>query len=134
MKITERKIIEWFLRIAMSTGLLSAVADRFGLWSKELSAWGNWEQFIEYTQKLNPWVPSDFIQIVGGLETFLEIVFAIALLTHLKTSLLAKGTGFLLLAFGISMALFLNIKAPFDYSVFMGSAAAFALSYMTKKQ
>lgn len=133
MNITEYKITEWFLRIALSIGLLSAVADRFGIWSKELSVWGDWESFIAYTQKLNPWVPSQLINIVGGLATFLEIVFAVALLTNFKTSLIAKGTGFLLLIFGLSMAFFLNIKAPLDYSVFMGSASAFALSLMTKK-
>ncbi len=54
MKTTEQKIVEWFLRIALSLGFLSAVADRFGLWGKEVSAWGNWENFIAYTQKLNP--------------------------------------------------------------------------------
>lgn len=133
MKLAEKKVIEWFLRIALSTGFLSAVADRFGLWSKELSAWGNWGEFIAYTQKLNPWVPNSLINIVGGLATFLEVSFAIALLTNFKTSLIAKGSGFLLLIFGLSMAFFLNIKAPLDYSVFMGSASAFALSYLTKK-
>ncbi len=133
MKITEQKIVEWFLRIALSVGLLSAVADRFGLWSKELSAWGNWEIFIAYTQKLNLWVPHSLINIVGGLSTFLEVAFAICLLTNFKTSIIAKGTGFLLLAFGLSMAFFINIKAPLDYSVFIGSASAFALSFLAKK-
>lgn len=133
MKITEQKIVEWFLRITLSLGLFSAVADRFGLWSKELSAWGNWDNFIAYTQKLNPWVPNFAINIVGGLATFLEVIFAIGLLTNLKTSLVAKGTGFLLLLFGLAMTFSLNVKVPLDYSVFVGAAGAFALSLMTKK-
>lgn len=132
MKITEQKIVEWFLRVALSVGLLSAVADRFGLWSKELAAWGNWDSFIAYTQKLNPWVPASFINMVGGLATFLEIAFAIGLLLNFKTALVAKGTGFLLLIFALSMACSLNIKAPLDYSVFIGSASAFALSCLIK--
>lgn len=133
MKITEQKLTEWFLRIALSTGLLSAVADRFGLWSKELSVWGNWDSFIAYTQTLNPWIPGSFIHYVGGLATFLEVVFAIGLLTNFKTSLIAKGTGLLLLTFGLAMTFAINIKTPLDYSVFIGAAGAFALSFITKK-
>lgn len=132
MKSVEQKIVEWFLRIALSIGMFSAVADRFGLWSKELSAWGNWESFVAYTHQLNPWISSSFIEIVAGIATFLEIVFAIGLLIPFKTSLIAKGTGLLLLAFGLSMAIFANVKAPLDYSVFVGAAAAFALSVLVK--
>lgn len=132
MKNVEQKIVEWLLRIALSVGMFSAVADRFGLWSKELSVWGNWESFVAYTQQLNPWIPGSFIEIIAGIATFLEIVFAIGLLIPFKTSLIAKGTGFLLLAFGLSMAAFLNVKAPLDYSVFVGAAAAFALSVLVK--
>ncbi len=134
MKRSETKIIEWFLRISISAGLLSAVADRFGFWSKELSAWGNWESFLAYTQKINPLVPHSFIQFLGGLATFFEIGLALVLLSTFKTSLFAKATGFLLLLFGLSMAFSLSIKAPLDYSVFAASAAAFALSIIANKQ
>ncbi len=133
MKATEKKIVEWFLRTALSFGFFSAVADRFGLWSKEISVWGNWDNFIAYTQTLNPWVPDSMINIVGGIATLLEIVFAIGLLINFRTSLIAKGTGFLLLIFGLAMAFTLSVKAPFDYSVFAGAAGAFALSLLTKK-
>ncbi|MBS1487466.1 MAG: DoxX family protein [Bacteroidetes bacterium] len=133
MKISEKKSVEWFLRVALSIGFLSAVADRFGFWPQALSAWGNWDNFVAYTGKLNPWVPGLFIPFVSGISTLLEIVFGVGLLTNFKTSLVAKGAGFLLLIFGLAMALFQNVKAPLDYSVFAGSAAAFALSIMTKK-
>lgn len=133
MKATEKKIVEWFLRTALSFGFFSAVADRFGLWSEEISVWGNWDNFIAYTQTLNPWVPDSMINIVGGIATLLEIVFAIGLLINFRTSLIAKGTGFLLLIFGLAMAFTLSVKAPFDYSVFAGAAGAFALSLLTKK-
>ncbi len=134
MKTSEANIIEWFLRIALSVTILSAVADRFGFWSKELSAWGSWEPFLAYTQTINPLVSPSVIPFLGGLATFLEILFALALLTTFKTSLFAKATGCLLLLFGLSMAFALNIKAPLDYSVFVGSAAAFALSIIAKKE
>ena len=49
-----KKIIKIFLRLGIGVGFLSAVADRFGLWPAEVSAWGNWENFLAYTQLINP--------------------------------------------------------------------------------
>ncbi len=133
MKIKEEKIVEWILRLALSTSMLSAVADRFGWWGKDLLIWGNWDNFLVYTQKLNPWVPDSLIGLVGTVATFFEVFFAIALLTTYKTPLIAKGTGFLLLIFGLAMAASINIKAPLDYSVFTASGAAFALGVISKR-
>ncbi len=134
MKKLQWKIVEWFLRIALSAGLLSAVADRFGLWSDRLSAWGNWENFIAYTQQLNPWVPESLINTLGAVATFCEIVLGIALLSNYKTPFVAACTGFLLLSFGLAMGFFLNVKAPIDYSVFAASGGAFALSLIAQKK
>lgn len=134
MKLPGQKAAEWFLRIALSLGFLSAVADRFGLWSKEVSVWGNWNNFIAYTQAINPWMPHSLINFIGWFVTILEIVLAVGLLTNIKTPLVAKITGLLLLIFGLAMTFFLNIKAPLDYSVFVGSAAAFLLSYIAKNK
>jgi hypothetical protein len=39
------KNLKLSLRFAVGFGFLSAVADRFGMWPKEISAWGNWEDF-----------------------------------------------------------------------------------------
>lgn len=133
MKNLEQTLIGWFLRIALSAGMFSAVADRFGLWNSEISAWGTWERFVVYTQQLNPWIPASFVGIVAGIATLLEIVFAMGLLIPFKTSLIARATGFLLLAFGLAMTFFINIKAPLDYSVFVGASGAFALSILVKK-
>ena len=51
------RIIKLFLRFGIGAGFLSAVADRFGLWPAEISAWGNWESFISYTKMINPYIP-----------------------------------------------------------------------------
>lgn len=131
--MSERKIIEWFLRLALCVGFLSAVADRFGLWPKKLSAWGNWSAFVDYTQTLMPFLNRNMANIFAIVATALEIFFAVLLLTNYKTSLVARLSGILLLCFGISMAVFNNIKAPLDYSVFTAAAAAFALSVLYKK-
>lgn len=131
--MNQKKIIEWFLRISLSVGFLSAVADRFGFWSKELSAWNNWETFAKYTNSLLPFLNYSVAAIIGGTATFLEIVFAVALLTNFKTNLIARCSGVLLLLFALSMAFSINVKAPLDYSVFTASAGAFTLSILIKK-
>jgi hypothetical protein len=128
MKFTKYKIIEWFLRLSLSAGFLSAVADRFGIWNSNISVWGNWENFIAYTKHLNPLLPESLIPTLGILVTALEIIFGMALLTNFKTVFIAKYSGLLLFLFGLAMAFSDSIKAPLDYSVFSGAAAAFALS------
>jgi thiosulfate dehydrogenase (quinone) large subunit len=128
------KITEWFLRIAISAGMLSAIADRFGIWPKSVSVWGNWSAFLDYTQLINPWLPAKAIPLIGGLATGLELLLGLLLLVPFKTALVAKATGFLLLAFGLAMAFSLGPKAPLDYSVFCASAAAFALSLIKAEQ
>ena len=123
-----QKLIKLFLRFAISIGFLSAVADRFGIWSIEVSIWGNWNSFLEYTQIINPWFPSSMISTIGITATTAEIVFALCLLFGFKTELFSKLSGFLLLIFAISMALSTGIKGVFDFSVLSASAGAFALS------
>lgn len=125
--------IKLFLRIAIAAGFLSAVADRFGLYAKEISAWGNWDTFVTNTQQMNPWFPESFIPSIAFIATGLEIIFAICLLIGFKTELVAKLSGILLLIFGLSMAFAFGIKPPLDYSVFAVAAGAFALSTMKNK-
>jgi uncharacterized membrane protein YphA (DoxX/SURF4 family) len=134
MKLKSEQIIEWFLRISLSAGFLSAVADRFGFWDKAHSAWGNWQTFIHYTQTLNPWLPEPFISFIGGLATLLEIIFAVGLLIKFKTVFTATGSGVLLLLFALAMTFSNSVKAPLDYSVFTASAAAFSLAVLTRNQ
>lgn len=126
--------IKLFLRVAIASSFLSAVADRFGLWSEAVSAWGNWRAFVEYTAVVNPWFPESMIPSLAILATTAEIFFAICLIIGFKTELFAKLSGFLLLMFALSMTFSLGIKAPFDYSVFTASAAAFALGLIQEKQ
>jgi uncharacterized membrane protein YphA (DoxX/SURF4 family) len=127
------KIIKLFLRVSIGAGFLSAVADRFGFWSKDVSAWGNWKNFLHYTQTLNALMPTAIIPFIGWTSTVLEILLGLCLIVGFKTSLAAKLSGWLLLIFAIAMAFARGIKAPLDYSVFAASAAAFALSLIKEK-
>ena len=122
--------IKLFLRVAIALSFLSAVADRFGLWSESVSVWGTWDNFVAYTQIINPWIPDSIITAVALTATVAEIVFALALLIGFKTELVAHLSGLLLLLFALSMTFSVGIKGVFDYSVFSASAAAFALSLM----
>lgn len=122
------KYLKLFLRFSIATGFLSAVADRFGLYSKSNSVWGNWESFIAYTKVINPWFPEIIIPSIGVIVTLLEIIFALCLLIGFRVQLFAKLSGFLLLLFALSMTFSIGIKPVLDYSVFPVAAAAFILS------
>ena len=129
----ENRIIKLFLRLAISITFLSAIADRLGYWPKEISAWGHWDSFLEYTKLINPLVPESIIPALGLIVTVIEIIFAICLLIGFKTELIAKLSGALLLLFALAMSFSIGIKSPLDYSVFTASAASFALSLLKEK-
>ncbi|MBO6183946.1 MAG: DoxX family protein [Chryseobacterium sp.] len=125
------KFQQLFLRLAISVTMLSAVADRFGFWGDN-SAWGNWANFEKYTRQLTFFLPETLSTFSAYGATFLEILFPLMLILGFKTKIAAYGTGFLLLVFALSMSIALGIKAPLDYSVWVGSAAAFLLATLDK--
>lgn len=120
-----------FARIAIALGFLSAVADRFGLWTPLLGnenvVWGNMTNFIAYTCVLIPWVPKLIIPFLAWSATIAEIALGVLLLAGYQQRIVAFLSGVLLLTFGFSMLFFSNVKAPFDYSVFAAAACAFLL-------
>lgn len=120
-----------FARIALALSFLSAVADRFGLWTSLLGsenvAWGNMESFTAYTGILIPWAPKLILPFLAWSATIAEIVLGVLLLIGFQTRIVALLSGALLLTFGFSMLFFLNVKAPLDYSVFTAAACAFLL-------
>lgn len=126
-------LVKLFLRLAIATGFLSAVADRFGFWGKEISVWGNWDNFLQYTAIINPWFPDAAISPVGIIATAAEVLFALCLIIGFKTELFAKLSGGLLLVFALSMTFSTGVKGAFDYSVFSAAAGAFALSLIKEK-
>jgi thiosulfate dehydrogenase [quinone] large subunit len=134
MKLSEIKIAEWFLRLSLSAGFLSASADRFGWWPKEVSAWGNWQSFVDYTKSLMPVAPDSFVPVLAAIATGLEIILGVLLLTNFKTKRVAQASCALLLLFACSMALAKSIKLPLDFSVFSAAAAAFALSVIVSRK
>ena len=128
MKITD--ISTLFLRLALASGFLSAVAARINLWGKRVSVSEAWNSFLNYTAAVNSFMPKNAISTIAVLATILEVGFAILLLLGFKTRYASFGAGTLLLLFALAMACSFGIKEPLDYSVFAASAGAFLLATM----
>ena len=122
---------QWFLRLALATAFLSAVADRFGLWGAPGTAgvaWGNWNTFLAYVAILNRFAPESLIPILGWVATIAEVVLALGLIIGWQLKWFALASGLLLTSFALTMTITLGVKVPVDYSVFTASAGAFLLA------
>lgn len=119
-----------FLRIALSFSFLSAVADRFGFWGllgSQGVVWGNWQNFVDYSNSVNSFLPKSVAEVLAIFATALEIILPLLLLIGYKVKQVAYASGLLLLAFETSMTISFGIKAPLDYSVWTGAGACFLL-------
>ena len=126
-----RGIITLYLRLALGIGFLSAVADRLGWWGPPGTpnvAWGNFQNFLTYTAKLNPWFSESWIPAIGLTATACEICLGVMLIIGYRTRLAAIFSGLLALAFAVGMVCGIGIHAPLNYSVFVVSAGSFLLA------
>lgn len=122
-----RQIAKLFLRFTVAASMLSSVADRFGIWAKELCMWGDMDKFVAYTQSLIPYIPADAVPVLAWTATVLEVLLPLCLLVGLKLKWTASLSGLMILVFAIAMATSVGIKAPLNYSAFTASAAAFGI-------
>ena len=98
----KQKYIQLFVRIAVATAFLSAVADRLGYWGAPGSpnvVWGNWTNFLDYSNQLNSYVSPQIGEILAITATALELVFAFLLIAGLKTRIISFASGILLSLF-----------------------------------
>lgn len=126
-----QKYTQLFLRIAIATAFLSAVADRIGLWGppgSKNASWGNWEIFLAYSNKLNFFAPKVLQEPLAILATLLEIIFGLSLIVGYQTKFTANLSGLLLVLFALTMTIAFGIKSTFTYSVWIGAAACFQLA------
>lgn len=119
------------LRLALAAGFLSAVASRLNLIYRNTSGWTG---FLDYTAKVNSFLPKSIIPIVAVTATVLETGLALLLLFGYHTRFAAFGAGGITLLFAMAMAVSYGIKEPLDYSVFAFSAAAFLLATLPAYQ
>lgn len=119
------------LRFALGAGFLLPVLDRIGILGTPGSAnvsWGNWANFVTYTNTLMPYFPQKIASFFALIATISEAVFGILLITGYKIKLAAYGSFVLTLIFALSMLLFTGYRSPFDYSVFVVSFASLLLA------
>jgi|ERR1700754_2415877 len=124
-------IAQLILRFALGVGFLIPVMDRIGLMGPHGSGgvtWGDWKHFIDYTNTLVPFTSRPIANIMGLFATIAEAIFGICLIIGFRIKQVALGAGILTLVFGLCMAIFLSIGAPFSYPVFVFTGAALVLS------
>ncbi len=120
-------VITFLLRLSLGGGLLSAVADRLGIWGpfgQRSVVWGNFNNFLSYTHQLCPWCPQAFVAPLGWGVTVAEALIGILLMLGVWLKPVAYCCSALTLVFAISMTVILGIHAPLNYSVFVFSFAA----------
>jgi len=125
------KLSSVFLRLALGLSFLSAVADRFCWWGpfgQPNVSWGDFASFVQYTGKLNWFLPHAVIPGLAVIATVAEIVLGLLLLAGWRTRIAALCAGALLMMFGITMTLALGIKAPLNYSVFSAAGGSLLLA------
>jgi uncharacterized membrane protein YphA (DoxX/SURF4 family) len=131
-----KKNAEILLRIGLSSSLLSAVADRFGLWGRPGTpqvAWGTFSYFLAYAKTLNPWCPPALVPLLGWSATASELVLGIALLVGFRLRWTALLAALLTGTFALAMTCVEGVHAPLNYSVFALSTASFFLAVMSER-
>jgi uncharacterized membrane protein YphA (DoxX/SURF4 family) len=119
-----------FLRLALGTSFLSAVADRFGIWGaygRPNVSWGNYARFVDYTAKLNWFLPAAMTPALALIATAAETLFGLLLILGWKTRITALLSGVLLTTFALTMTMALGVKAPLNFSVFSAAGGALLL-------
>lgn len=119
------------LRAALGLTFLFSILDRFGLLGPPGASgvsWGTFERFTAYVGMLNWYAPHALLATIAWTDTALEFVLAIALLLGLWLRPVAVISGFLLLAYAVTMMKASGIAAPFAYSVFTAATASFMLA------
>jgi uncharacterized membrane protein YphA (DoxX/SURF4 family) len=127
----KRTTLQVFLRISISVSFLSAVADRLGLWGAAGEpgvAWGNWENFVAYSQAVNSFAGPQANAILATAATLLEGLLAMLLLIGYKVKFAAVAASILLVCFALAMTFSFGIKPSLNYSVWTAAAACFGLS------
>ncbi len=131
-----RPIAPIILRWALGITLLSAVADRFGIWGPPGTvnvSWGDWPHFVGYTAKVNSFAPGSYAPVLAVVATVVEITLGIGLILGVFPRLVSLASAGLFLLFATAMTISFGIKAPLNFSVFADAGAALLLSALPPK-
>src|SRR6202034_2789646 len=103
-----------YLRIALGAAFLSGIADRFGLYWGRNVGYGNFAGFVEYTAKVNSFMPASTIPFLAWAATAAELSLGLALILGVWPRWVALGSALLLAIFGVAMGISFGIKSPMD--------------------
>jgi uncharacterized membrane protein YphA (DoxX/SURF4 family) len=129
-KSIANRIAPLLLRLALGVTLLSAVADRFGIWGPPGAAtvaWGDWTHFVAYTAKVNSFLPVALAPVLAISATAAEALLGITLILGIFRRPVAFASAALFALFAGAMTLSFGVKAPLNFSVFVDFAAALLL-------
>jgi uncharacterized membrane protein YphA (DoxX/SURF4 family) len=124
-------VAQLFLRIALGIGFILPVMDRLGLMGPPGSpnvSWGDWKHFIIYANTLMPFLNHFMASIMSAIATASEAIFGISLIIGFRIKQISFGAAILTLIFGLCMAVFIGLMAPFNYPVFVFTGAGLVLS------
>jgi uncharacterized membrane protein YphA (DoxX/SURF4 family) len=124
-------LAQLLLRLALGAGFILPVLDRFGFLGGPGSkgvAWGSWPVFVRYAHSMLPFLPASLAGATAGMATAAEIVFGLCLIIGFQVRPMAAGAALLTFIFGLCMAVFLGIAAPFNYPVFVFTGGAWLLA------
>jgi uncharacterized membrane protein YphA (DoxX/SURF4 family) len=85
-----------YARIALGAAFLSGIADRFGLYWGRNVGYGNFDGFMQYTAKVNSFMPPATIPFLAWAATAGELFFGIALILGIWPRWIALGSALLL--------------------------------------
>jgi uncharacterized membrane protein YphA (DoxX/SURF4 family) len=124
------KIPQLLLRVALGIGFLTTVSDRLGFLPSGTRniEWGEWDNFIDYTATLMPFLDRPAVNVMGALATFSEAAIGMLLIIGFKTRYAAIASGSLTFVFALAMTVFLGIKAPINFAVFSTCTGSLLLS------
>src|ERR1700744_2410894 len=114
-----------FLRLAIGTAYVWAVADRVGFLGAHGQphvGWGDWPHFLEYARQVMAFLPAGWVPVLAVAATIGEAGFGTLLIIGLYPRVAAIGSSVLSFCFGLSMAISFGIDSPLGYSVFTLSA------------
>jgi uncharacterized membrane protein YphA (DoxX/SURF4 family) len=124
------RITRVFLRVALASAFLVAVADRLGFlghYGSTNVSWGDWKHFEQYVAVLSWFVPKGLIPALSILETVIETGLGLGLLVGFYPRIVAWSSAVLLTSFALTMTVALGLLAPLGYGVFTAIGAALLL-------
>jgi len=123
-----------YARLALGAAFLSGIADRFGLYTGRNVGYGNFAGFVDYTAKVNSFMPAFMIPFLAWAATAAELSLGVLLILGVWPRWVALASALLLVLFGTAMAISFGVKSPMDYSVFSASAAAVLLALFSDRK